>query len=199
MDETRGSQLVEVKVLDNLFTDKFLIDCYADVAFDSKWTHSTTNTRYQYPSDCQFVEAECRIMGTTWYRPITKHFYDNTMHEHLMYVYEVILKEFSEELKKSKLNIVQGNLQLIGMDGYPHQDVKYDTEGEKTVMFFPHYKWEKEWGGEFQVLSDDGTQVKESYLPLPGRLMLFSNHILHQGLAPRVPKIPRYSVVYRFI
>ena len=189
---------MKTKCIDNLFTDKFLIECYEEVAYkDTSWQYESTTDRYQYPDDCVFTQGSSRFMGTTWYEKITDHFYMNKLPPSLMYVYEVILKHFAEDLPSTKLWRIQGNLQVEGMVQTPHLDLFTNTETERTVLFFPHYKWEKEWGGEF-VTYDSDNNIEGKYLPLPGRLLLIDNKIKHHGTPPIMSQIARYSVVYRF-
>lgn len=184
-----------VQCLDDLFSDKFLFNCYEEVAHESSWACNTASNRYQNPVGCSFSKGKSLALGTTWYKSITKHFYKNDLPQTLMFVYEVILEHFHEDLNNSTLHMVNGNLQLQGMDGFWHQDSFYESTSEKSVIFFPHYKWSPDWGGAFQTQQND--QI-ENYLPMPGRLILFDYSIWHRGLAPCVPMQPRYSVVYRF-
>jgi hypothetical protein len=63
-------------------------------------------------------------------------------------------------------------------------------------MYFPNLKWDKEWGGQFQILDDSGSVVEEHEY-VPGRVLIFPGQYPHRGLGPRHPHVYRYSIVWR--
>tara|TARA_B100000902_G_scaffold26836_1_gene32325 strand:+ start:162 stop:743 length:582 start_codon:yes stop_codon:yes gene_type:complete len=88
------------------------------------------------------------------------------------------------------------NLQYYGQDGTPH------TDGEGlTVMIMNNTRWDKEWGGQFQLVEVDDhhkvTKIIEEVEYKPGRILMFPGHIPHRGLAPTNPYVYRYSTVFR--
>ena len=84
------------------------------------------------------------------------------------------------------------NLQFYGMDGSPHID-----ECQYTIMLMNNSQWNSEWGGQFQILSDDKQTVVEEYDYVPGRVLMFPSNVYHRGLAPLVKDVYRYSTVFR--
>ena len=91
------------------------------------------------------------------------------------------------------LERIDFNLQHSFCDGTSHTD---GDEGEYTVMYFPNLKWDKEWGGQFQVLDDNGAVIEEHEY-VPGRVLIFPGKYPHRGLGPRHPHVYRYSIVWR--
>lgn len=91
------------------------------------------------------------------------------------------------------LNQIQVNLQHTGCDGTTHIDS--DNPNDLTIMVMTTPKWEKDWGGEFQLMSEDG--VVEEYEYKPGRVLVIPSNHPHRGLGPTQEYIYRTTVVYR--
>ena len=89
------------------------------------------------------------------------------------------------------------NLQYYGQDGTTHVDGT--EENEWTIMLMTNTKWKSEWGGQFQLLSDDRKTVIEEHEYIPGRVIIFPGNVPHRGLAPLDPYVYRYSTVFRTI
>ena len=94
------------------------------------------------------------------------------------------------------LRRIDVNLQFYGQHGTPHTDGGSD---EITVMVFNNSVWKPEWGGQFQILSDDLQTVLEEHEYIPGRILIFPGDKPHRGLAPLDPYVYRYSTVFRTI
>ena len=88
------------------------------------------------------------------------------------------------------------NLQFYGQHGSPHTDGGPD---DVTVMLFNNTEWKSEWGGQFQLLSDDRKTVIEEHEYIPGRVIIFPGNVPHRGLAPLDPYVYRYSTVFRIV
>ena len=104
-------------------------------------------------------------------------------------VFDVIEKEFVSPLNLFRIDL---NLQFYGQDGSPHID-----EFQYTIMLMNNSQWKPEWGGQFQLLSDDQKTVVEEYDYVPGRVLMFPSNVYHRGLAPLVKDVYRYSTVFR--
>ena len=104
-------------------------------------------------------------------------------------VFDVIEKEFAHTILLHRIDL---NLQFYGMDGSPHID-----ECQYTIMLMNNSQWNSEWGGQFQILSDDQQTVVEEYDYVPGRVLMFPSNVYHRGLAPLVKDVYRYSTVFR--
>lgn len=88
------------------------------------------------------------------------------------------------------------NMQHTGCHGMTHTDGNDDTE--LTLMIMTNPVWEKDWGGEFQIL-DENEKVLETYDYIPGRIILFPAKVRHRGLGPIKEYIYRYTLVYRIL
>ena len=96
--------------------------------------------------------------------------------------------------QKVYLRNIQLNLQTQGMDGTTHTD-SFEKD-DATILFMVNPIWNKEWGGEFQIL-DESENVIEEYDYKPGRILIFPSDAPHRGLSPKEKYIFRYSIVYR--
>ena len=178
-----------VQIIDDLFTDKFLLEIYEDLL--TGWSFDNVANRYQHPMD-SFCKGTHRFFSRSMYEKISKDFAENQCPDRVMEVYEVLSKKIENDLNiKLEVTKIEANLQVMLQDGTPHIDGT-----SHTLIFFPHYKWEKEWGGYLQIFDNEGN-LTESILPLPGRAVLFDSRVLHRGLSPVVPNIARISIAYR--
>ena len=95
------------------------------------------------------------------------------------------------------LDSISLNVQPMGQNGTPHRDGVFNGN-DKTLMYFVNNKWEKKWGGPFQLLNPETKEVVNEIDFVPGRLVYFDGGLLHRGLAPKnVPYIYRKSLVFR--
>jgi hypothetical protein len=99
--------------------------------------------------------------------------------------------------RKYFLTGIDMNLQHSGCDGFPHIDGQ--SPKEKTIMLMSNCYWEKEWGGQFQLTNEDGTDIIEEYEYVPGRVLVIPSNHLHRGLGPKLeyPYEYRTTVVFR--
>jgi len=121
--------------------------------------------------------------------------------KHSSYIYEsccplLIMQCFdhiaNNVLKKQfDLNEISLNVQTQSMDGTPHRDAS-----DYTVIFFTSENWQKEWGGAFQALDENGNILAEVEYK-PGRIIIFDSSVLHRGLSPTIPYTYRFSIAYR--
>ena len=65
-------------------------------------------------------------------------------------------------------------------------------------MVMNNTKWKPEWGGQFQMLDEDG-KLLEEHDYIPGRVVIFPGWIRHSGLAPLVPYVYRFTTVFRVV
>ena len=94
--------------------------------------------------------------------------------------------------KKFELLTINSNMQVMSMDGTFHRD-----GAVKSVIIFATDVWNENWGGEFEFITNDETNDKQKIDYIPGRILYFDGDINHRGLAPNVPYVYRYSLVYR--
>jgi len=118
--------------------------------------------------------------------------------------YPEILKDILNHLlnnivpKNYKLKSIHLNAQSLGQNGTCHTDAEPNS-GELTLMVFINNRWQKEWGGDFQLLANysNNADVVHSIPYVPGRVILFDATIPHRALAPNEPYVVRKSLVFR--
>lgn len=185
---------MEVKVYDNLFTDKFLTDLNI-LSRKFPWDFTNSANRKMYPMDCPLNKGSHLFFGHRLYEWVS---YYNVMNKCPAPFFEVIEYFVLDILQDNniKLGMIDANLQVKGQTGHAHRDVFFGDEKDRTILFYPHYKWDKSWGGALEILDDDDNVI-ESLLPLPGRIIYFDSSVKHRALAPKVYDVPRISLAYR--
>ena len=185
-----------VIVEDNFFTDDFLLNLYEKL-LTIGWSYSNFSNQNHFPFDSILSKNNNLLFGKTFYR-IGNVSYDifNETPVELFESLEYIL--YRLKLKNHQLKAIDANLQVYGQDGEFHSDCLSGNGLDKTIIFFPMYKWEDSWGGEFQICNEDSGGVTESYIPKPGRVIYLDGSIKHRGLGPSVYNVPRISIAYRF-
>ncbi len=176
-------------VIDDLFDHAF-ITSLEEIILDSVPVHTTNvansnshpkgrngGTHRFFGTD---IFSRSSINRVDFLHPKANHFFD---------VFDVIESEFNSPLKLFRIDL---NLQFYGQDGSPHID-----EGEYTIMLMNNSEWKPEWGGQFQLMSDDQTTVLEEWDYVSGRVLMFPSNVPHRGLAPLVKNVYRYSTVFR--
>ena len=90
------------------------------------------------------------------------------------------------------------NLQHSGCNGTLHIDSSPIDVTAKTYMLMVNPVWEKEWGGKFQLYSEDKSKVLEEYDYVPGRIIIFPSNLPHRGFGADInyPYVYRYSIVF---
>lgn len=185
---------MEVKVFDDLFTDKFLMDVHI-ASKKIAWNYTNTANRKSYPQNCFLNEGTHVFFGSCLYEWVSYFNVKNTCPDILLEVLEYfVLEQLNDH--SLKLFKIDSNLQIKGQDGTPHRDVYVGDGRDRTILFYPHYKWDKSWGGELQILDNENNVVK-SLLPLPGRIIYFDSSVNHRALAPKVPNVSRTSIAFR--
>ena len=183
-----------LEIYDNLYADDFLVELNS-LARNMPWGYGNTANRYQYPENSVLGKGTHVFFGRRIYQKHSPYKIHNNTPDEFINVLENfvfnIIKDNTLELKAIDIN-----LQILGQDGTAHRDVYANTEQDRTIMFYPHYKWEESWGGSFQVLDEDENIVDE-YLPLPGRIIYFDSAVLHRALGPAIANTPRMSVAFR--
>ena len=178
------TDISSVKIWDNLIDDRFLLDLDEE-SNTYNWNLNNIANRYSFPYE---KKGSHLLWGT-------KFSIDNCpekIHSLCKYLLSNIIKH------PYKVNLVELNAQSLGQEGTVHIDSDYNS-GERTLMVFFNYKWEKNWGGEFQLLEkyDHNSKIIKNIEYIPGRVVIFDGNIPHRGLAPKIPNIIRKSLVFR--
>lgn len=193
--------LSEVKIWDDLLDDRFLLDLDEESNYYN-WNLTNIANRYSFPHGNKGSHLIFGVNFDVNYK----------VPENLTSLYKHLETYLLQD--KFNLNHIQLNLQTMGLNGTAHYD---GTNKDYTLMVFINYKWNKEWGGEFQLLesifeedlnpnfldieslknSNHTETILKSIDYKPGRIILFPGDIAHRGLAPNKPYIFRKSLVYR--
>lgn len=65
-----------------------------------------------------------------------------------------------------------------GCDGAVHTDSL--RPGAYTAVYYPHFDWHPDWGGETVLFNEDSTDILTAIYPKPNRLLVFpgfANHV----------------------
>jgi|TARA_E500000318_G_scaffold16021_2_gene16362 hypothetical protein len=108
----------------------------------------------------------------------------------------VFQRHLNENLGNRKFNFhyIGLNGQSLGQDGTVHVDG--DSDEHYTLMYFVNDVWEKDWGGDFELIGENN-QVIDKIEFVPGRLIFFKSNIPHRGLGPLKPMVVRKTLVWR--
>ena len=174
-------------ILDNVFSDIDIFHNYTDALKTEKWGYNIS----EYTQG--LYNPGPRFWGWTFYNDKTRYFSDDTP----QWVLDLI-PYLSKEKLPSELNLILNmicddahiNGQTIGQDGEWHTDM------DLTVMVMMNWKWEKDWGGEFQYKTRDG-EVKTIEFK-PGRVIVFDGQLWHRGLAPKDNNVLRMTMSLHF-
>jgi len=183
-----------LEVYDDLYTDDFLVALNA-LSRDLSWGYANTANRYQYPSRSPLAKGSHVFFGRRIYQKHSPYRINNDTPDEFFDVLENFVFNVLQDNSLELIGI-DTNLQILGQNGTAHRDIMAGNDEDRTIMFYPHYKWEESWGGQFQVL-DENENVKEEYYPLPGRIIYFDSTVLHRALGPTVPDTPRISIAFR--
>lgn len=107
-------------------------------------------------------------------------------------VFEMLEQKLNTHFYLSQISL---NIQHTGCDGTTHCDS--DDNTHYTIMLMTNSIWKPEWGGQFQLTSDDGEIVIEEHEYKPGRVIIIPSTHPHRGLGPKEKYVYRSTVVFR--
>jgi hypothetical protein len=181
MEYTEG---VDFSVYDNAFSNEFI-----------KELNKICNTIPNVPGNIvkgpngESDNSPHNLLGSTLYERYSKYVFKSSCPIELLQAFQHI----ADNVIKKDLDLwrIDSNLQTKSMDGTVH------TDTGDTVLFFTTDKWEKGWGGEFQLFNSSSNRLLKTFEYVPGRVIYFKGRIPHRGLAPIVPYVYRHSIAYR--
>jgi len=175
-------------VIDDFFDKKFLFELSDiveslpftpdNVANKKTWPYGLSGTHKLF--GCNIFERH-DLNRVVSLNPKAETFFD---------IFDGIENALNEKFYLSRIDV---NLQHTFCDGTKHLDTKH---GSHTIMLMSNSIWNPEWGGQFQILSEDD-EVIEEHEYVPGRIIMFPSHLFHRGLAPKEKYIYRHTIVYR--
>ena len=182
-------ELPRIRIWDNLLDDRFLLDLDEESNYYT-WVLNNTANRFSFPygkKSSHLFWVSDLFSKEDPHKPVPTPILD---------LFEYLIKNVLK--KPFHLQQIQINGQSMGQDGTCHMDSQLNSK-EYTLMVFINYKWEKEWGGEFQTLKDydNSSKITNHIEYIPGRIILFDGSIPHRGLSPNIPYVVRKSLVFR--
>jgi hypothetical protein len=188
------TDLSSVQIWDDLLDDRFLLDLDEESNYWNWHLNNIANPKsFPYGGKGSHL-----LWGTTLFDANSSQSWGKIENcpKNIFNLYQYLLNSVLKE--KYKLEMISVNGQSIGQNGTTHVDNGFN-EGGRTLMVFINFKWQKEWGGEFQLLEkySNSAKIVKNIEYVPGRVILFDGNIPHRGLAPTEPYIIRKSLVYR--
>ena len=175
-----------IKIWDNKIDDQFIFEKDKESDY-YHWQYNNTANARSFPNNRK---------GTHLFWCVT-----NFPNQKILDQYISLAQFCSTELIKKdfKINSIFLNGQFYGQDGSCHQDLREGLTNQKTLMIYINHHWQKEWGGDFQVLKEksNDSEVDYSVEYKPGRIICFDSHLFHRGMAPKITGVFRKSLVYR--
>ena len=182
------TDISNVKIWEDLLDDRFLLDLDEESNI-YPWKLNNVANRYSFPYGSKGTHL---LWGAVF-----DHTKKEEVPKNLRELYNFLNKNFLKN--EYNLTAIQLNAQSQGQEGTSHIDGAYG-DNKYTLMVFINYKWEKEWGGEFQFVDAIGNtdfNILKSIDYKPGKVILFNGNIPHRGLSPNIPYVVRKSLVYR--
>ena len=79
----------------------------------------------------------------------------------------------------TQLTRVWANAQTFGDEASLHRDFPAEFAGRaRSVVWYPVLKWDKDWGGDFIVMGDDG-EIEHCAMVKPNRMVVFDGTRAH--------------------
>tara|TARA_R110000803_G_scaffold56812_1_gene114241 strand:- start:1133 stop:1702 length:570 start_codon:yes stop_codon:yes gene_type:complete len=185
MEKQVTTDLSSVQVWDNYLDDGFLVNLDEDSNHYS-WQLNNVANRKSFP----YKRKGSHLFWSSGFPSLEK------SPKNISNLYNFIIKE----VVQSSFNLegIMLNGQSLGQNGTTHID-NYYNDGYRTLMVFINHKWQKEWGGEFQLLEeiDNNSKIIKTIEYIPGRIIIFDGNIPHRGLSPIEPYILRKSLIFR--
>jgi hypothetical protein len=180
-----------LKIYDDLFSDDFLMDSFIFYSNEVLWKPTNIANRRTFPVGSPLAKGSHILLGA-FFKPE-----NNDVPPIIQDPFEWFMYNFSDELGENvELTRIDCNLQTYMLDGTAHRDRYHDDGSDRTLLFYPHYKWKDNWGGEFQVLNDDMETIQSIEIK-PGRMVYIDSSVLHRGLGPTHKYIYRLCTAYR--
>lgn len=191
-----------LNIHDNLLQDEFLFNLDKELEY-GEWKYDCTGGKTnKFPYD---DVREYRFWGLElWKRKSYNLPSINSKHINLIgQLFNFInfyIQEFTPELNLLP-NFIHCNGQTMGQDGHSHVDAYDDGFNYYTLMIMANSKWDKNWGGQFEILenSSNNSKVIKTIEYKPGRVIFFDGNYSHRGMSPTVPNILRKTLALKLI
>ena len=179
-----------MRVFDDIF-DKRYLDELIHKLTKTSWCPNNIANRSTWPYGDKGTH---RFLGTTFFN---RHNIDLIEYRDLKLSTELIDIFYAINRKTEKkllLQLIEANLQFMGMDGTNHIDMNNPNDKENEVVYIMMLSdeyIETDGGGQF-INETVGQEVEFKH----GRVIEMSSTDLHRGLAFNIPYKPRYSLKF---
>jgi hypothetical protein len=181
---------MSILILDDKFDDLYLHE-FARRVGDIPVCQDNVANRYTYPYG---KKGTHKLQGNCIYRRETVNRVVHLLDDAKMFF--DILEQVEKLLgQKYFLSSIDLNVQHRGADGESHTDA--DNLEDLTIMMMVNPIWKPEWGGQFEIMNKEETEVANTFEFVPGRIIVFPGIIPHRGLGPCVDGVYRSTVVWR--
>ena len=181
---------MSITIIDDRFDDLFLHEFYKRVNEIPVCQNNIAN-RYTWPYQSKGAH---KLQGATifWREGLNK-FSEQIKDAGLFFdVFGQIERIVNQKFYLEQIHL---NIQHKGADGTAHVDA--DNAEDLTIMMMTNPIWKPDWGGKFELMNMEATEVADSIDYVPGRVIIFPGHIPHRGLGPSVDGVYRSTIVWR--
>tara|TARA_B100001029_G_scaffold115172_1_gene95278 strand:+ start:211 stop:774 length:564 start_codon:yes stop_codon:yes gene_type:complete len=181
------------EILDDIFDQEYLHQLHGILEYKINWNANNIANRNTFPYGKRGTH---KLFGSTILQRTGLNniqYCDTENFKNFYNLYTYICQSRDIDPDSFLLTRICANLQHSGCDGTLHID---GGPEDKTIMVFPNPEWNSEWGGKFQVFSEDKKEMLEEYDYVPGRVIIFPAHLPHRGLGPIGDYLYRYSIVF---
>jgi len=188
------------EIYDDKFDAKYLHEIFAVVQGKLRYRACNVANKETWPYG---GTGSHRLFGSSIFarrHPNVIDYLDNDNAPTFFSMFEFLCRLKGVDSRNVYLQRIDVNLQHSGCDGTLHIDSNGpDDKLSQTIMVMPNPTWKQEWGGKFQVFSEDKSEMLEEHDYVPGRIIVFPAHLPHRGLGPMEPHMYRYSIVFGVI
>tara|TARA_X000000368_G_C22722500_1_gene575951 strand:+ start:54 stop:629 length:576 start_codon:yes stop_codon:yes gene_type:complete len=183
------------EIYDDVFDPEYLYQLYDVFESNINWKANNIANRYTYPYG---KTGSHKLFGKSIFLRSGLNnieYCDNENFKNFYDLYTYVCETKKVDHNSFLLKRVHVNLQHSGCDGTLHIDGGLK---DISIMVFPNPVWEKDWGGKFQIFSENGEDLLEEHDYVPGRIIVFPSHLPHRGLGANIeyPFVYRYSIVF---
>ena len=176
-----------IKVYDDLFDKKFLVETSHFLTFQETWT---ANNTYWSPLDKRTwpysLVGSYLIMGHAYFSSSTNYTDPSPLTSQLLNTFNHISKQTKEKII---LNSIDANLQFKGMNTTFHVDGRDDQIA--FIWMLSYFDVDKNDGGEF-IHKPTNTKIPFAN----GRIIQMTASDLHRGMAFTKDHTPRISIKF---
>ena len=103
---------------------------------------------------------------------------------------KLIYNKFKDFFGDHQLTRIVINGQNYGMDSGIHRDSINSTD--TTCLIYLNPTWEPTWSGQTRFFNNN--ELIHEELPEPGKMLIYSSSIYHQGIAPSLKNLLRVTL-----